>query len=172
MSASEPRADGRREQAASVLASLPDEAWPLALQGVEAARYAVESDYGYLGGLVNMQVVESEDGDSVLSMEVTPNALNSAGYVHGGFLFTLADYAMGAAARSLIDADHRVVTLEAKANYLGNVRQGRLIARCHTLHHGRHVIMLETRILDAKTQELIVIVTGTFYVVQQDSGSS
>jgi acyl-CoA thioesterase len=151
----------------ALLASLPEAARALARQGIRAAITATEGHTGYLGGLVNLRVVESEDGDSVVTMDVTPNSLNSAGFVHGGMLFTLADYAMGLAARSLVDEDHGVVTLEAKANYLTNVREGRLVAACQTLHHGQHVIMLETRIADAESGDLIVIVTGTFYVVKK-----
>lgn len=150
-----------------LLAALPEAARALAAQGLKAAVRAAEGHYGYLGSLVNLRVVESEDGDSVLTMDITPNVLNSQGFVHGGMLFTFADYAMGAAARSLVDEDRAVVTLEAKANYLMNVREGVLIARCQTLHHGQHVIMLETRIQDARTGDLVVIVTGTFYVVKR-----
>ncbi len=117
-----------------------------------------------------MRVLESEDGDATLVMDVTPNALNRYGYVHGGMLFTLADYAMGAAARTLVEGGAKPVTLEAKANYIGNVREGRLIARCNTLHSGKRLIMLETRIVNADTDDLIMIVTGTYYVIRDDEG--
>ena len=150
---------------AAELADLPEDARALALQGIKAARYASERPYGYLGGLVNMRVHESEDGNSVLTMDVTPNALNSSGYVHGGMLFTLADYAMGAASRSLVEDGYSTVTLEAKANYISNVQEGQLIARSEALHHGKHLIMLETRIFNADTDDLIMIVTGTFYII-------
>ena len=154
------------------LAELPEEGRALALQGIKAARFASESRYGYLGGLVNMRVHESEDGNSVLTMDVTPNALNSAGYVHGGMLFTLADYAMGAASRSLVEEGYSTVTLEAKANYISNVQEGRLVARSQALHQGKHLIMLETRICNAETNDLIMIVTGTFYIVPKGNGKT
>ena len=113
-----------------------------------------------------MRVIEAEDGKSVLTMDVTPNALNGYGYVHGGMLFTLADYAMGAAVRALVEEGASPVTLEAKANYLSNVTEGRLVARSEALHQTKHLIMLETRIHAADTEELVMIVTGTFYIIR------
>ena len=155
------------ELIATALRELPEEVRELAAQGVRAARQVRRHHYGYLGGLVNMRVIEAEDGKSVLTMDVTPNALNGYGYVHGGMLFTLADYAMGAAARALVEEGASPVTLEAKANYLSNVTEGRLVARSEALHQTKHLIMLETRIHAADTDELVMIVTGTFYIIRE-----
>jgi len=148
------------------LTTLPDDVRALAVHGITAARRVHENQQGYLGALVNMRQVETEDGKVTMTMDVTPNALNGYGYVHGGMLFTLADYAMGAASRTLVAEDENPVTLEAKANYIGNVKSGRLLARSEALHRGKHLIMLETRIHEADTNELIMIVTGTFYIVR------
>ena len=150
------------------LTELPEEVRTLAAQGIKAARQVHENQQGYLGALVNMRKVESEDGKVVMMMDVTPNALNGHGYVHGGMLFTLADYAMGAASRTLVGEGESAVTLEAKANYISNVKEGRLVARSEALHRGKHVITLETRISDADSDELIIIVTGTFYIIRDE----
>jgi uncharacterized protein (TIGR00369 family) len=150
------------------LQTLPEDARILAAQAVKAARIASESHYGYLGGLVNMRVVEAENGKAELHMDVTPNALNGYGYVHGGMLFTMADYAMGATVRTLVPKNTSPVTLEAKANYVSNVKEGRLVARCEALHQSKRLIMMETRIHNADTEDLVMIVTGTFYVIDQD----
>ena len=165
----EPGADAAVDQTLEeALTRLPEDARILAAQGVKAARYASKNPYGYLGGLVNMRVVEAKDGQSVLTMDVTPNGLNPSGYVHGGMLFTLADYSMGATTRSLLSEGSRAVTLEAKANYIRNVKEGQLIARCEALHQTKRLITLETRISNAETDELLMIVTGTFYVIRAD----
>ncbi len=97
---------------ARMLGDLSPHARDMALQGVKAAHAADAGDpFGYLGGLVNMRTLESDgDGDAALAMDVTPNALNRYGYVHGGMLFTLADYAMGAMAHRLVGEDARTVT--------------------------------------------------------------
>ncbi len=153
---------------AKALAALPDDVREQAAQGIRAAREVHRHQYGYLGGLVNMRVVESDDGQSVLTMDVTPNALNSYGYVHGGMLFTLADYAMGAAARSLVPKGSSPVTLEAKINFVGNVKEGRVVARCQALHQGKRLIMMETRLHEGDSDELIAIVTGTFYIIKDE----
>ncbi len=160
---------------ARLVGDLSPRARDLALQGVTAARAADAGDpFGYLGGLVNMRALESDDddddnGDAVLAMDVTPNALNRYGYVHGGMLFTLADYAMGATARRLAGEEARAVTLEAKANYLTNVTEGGVIARCTALHQTEHLIALETRITDAATDALMMVVTGTYYIIPQET---
>ena len=149
----------------AALARLPAEAQTLAAQGIKAARVAHEGGYGYLGALVNMRVVESDGSGATLTMDVTPNALNRYGFVHGGMLFTLADYAMGETARALAPEGTSPVTLEAKANYISNIKEGRLIARCETLHRSERLIMIETRIANAEDDELVMIVTGTYYVI-------
>ncbi len=105
-------------------ARVPPEAHELAAQGRRAAARA-GGDFGYLGGLGDMRAEPTADGGAVVTMAVTPNVPNRYGHVHGGMLFTLADYAMGAAARSLVEAGQGTVTLEAKVNYLANCGAGR-----------------------------------------------
>lgn len=151
-----------------LLATFPAEGRALAAQALRAAATAAEGDYGFLGGLVNMREEPTGDGSATLTMDVTPNALNRYGRVHGGMLFTLADYAMGAAARSLVGEGQGTVTLEAKVNYLSNVREGTLTARCAALHRSSHLIMLETRIHADDGDELIAIVTGTYYILPRE----
>lgn len=164
----EPGAEAAVDQSLEeALSRLPDDARLLAAQGLKAARYASTEGYGYLGGLANLRLAESEEGQSVLKMDVTPNILNGAGFVHGGMLFTLADYAMGATTRALLPEGSSAVTLEAKANYLRNVKEGTLTARCETLRQTERLITLETRITDAATNELMMVVTGTFYVLRR-----
>lgn|GEM_PF-259797 len=153
------------------LLHLPKEAQQLTAQAIQAARSAHETHHGFLGGLVNMRKLESEDGRAVLMMDVTPNALNGYGYVHGGMLFTLADYAMGYASSMLVAPGENVVTLEAKANYISNLKEGRAVAKVETLHKGSHLITLETRIYNAETDELLMIVTGTFYIIATEHAS-
>jgi len=63
----------------------------------------------------------------------------------------------------------RAVTLEAKANYLTNVTEGGVIARCTALHQTTRLVMLETRIVDAATDDLMMIVTGTYYIVPRET---
>lgn len=161
-----PAAQKVDESLQEALSRLPEAARLLAAQGVKAARYASETKFGYLGGLVNLRVEKAHDGEGVLTADVTPCALNGYGYVHGGMLFTLADYAMGATARTLVEKGSSPVTLEAKVTYMSNIKEGRLVARCTALHQASRLIMLETRISHVETGDLVAIVTGTFYVIR------
>ena len=171
--ATTPDAAAAEQEAAlqRLLAVLSPDRRVLAAQALRAALAAEAGDYGFLGGLGNMREEPTADGRATLTMDVTPNVLNRYGYVHGGMLFTLADYAMGAAARSLVDEGQRTVTLEAKVNYLSNVREGKLTARCTALHRSSRLIMLETRIRAGDGDELVAIVTGTYYILPREDGA-
>lgn len=153
----------------ALVAGLAPGAQALVRQSIAAARAAEESAFGYLGGLVNMRTLDAGDDDLALAMDVTAPALNRYGYVHGGILFTLADYAMGAIVRRLIGEDAHAVTLEAKANYLTNVKEGGVIARCTALHQTTRLVMRETRIVDAATDALMMIVTGTYDIIPREA---
>jgi acyl-CoA thioesterase len=147
---------------------LSDDARELAAQALKAAKIATSHGHGYLGALVNMDRRDDGDGRTVVTMDVTRNALNGYGYVHGGMLFTLADYAMGFTTQQLVGDTHDTVTLEAKANYLENVREGRIVARTEALHRSKRLVTLETRIHDLSSDQLLMIVTGTFYLIPKE----
>jgi len=72
-------------------------------------------------------------------------------------------------ARGLAGAGKSAVTLEAKANYLTNAREGTLVARCAALHQTERLIVLETRITDAATDTLMMVVTGTYYIIPREA---
>ncbi|MFR3165634.1 MAG: PaaI family thioesterase [Hungatella sp.] len=48
-----------------------------------------------IGGIENARLLEVSPGHAKLSMEITQEALNLYGNVHGGFLFSLCDMAAG-----------------------------------------------------------------------------
>ena len=93
---------------------LPEDVRMLAVQGIESTRSVHQHRHGFLGGLVNMAVVETTPGRAVVEMDVTPAARNPYGYVHGGTLFTLADNAVGLTCMTLVSDGASPVTLEAR----------------------------------------------------------
>lgn len=76
MSDAEPTSAGPSRIDESPREALPEAARPLARQGIQAAVAAAESQAGYLGALVNLRVVESDEGDSIVAIDVTPNSLS------------------------------------------------------------------------------------------------
>jgi len=51
-------------------------------------------------GFIGLELVTVEPGHAVVQMKVEPHHLNGMGFVQGGAIFTLADYAFAAAANS------------------------------------------------------------------------
>lgn len=151
---------------AAAVTTLPDGEAEMTAHAIRAARDASGHHFGYLAALGSMKLQESEPGTTAITMDITPPILNGYGFVHGGMLFTLADYAMGATALKHVDPGCQVVTLEGKANYMENVREGTVIAHCELLHKTRHLITLETRIHETATEKLLMVVTGSFYIIQ------
>jgi acyl-CoA thioesterase len=61
------------------------------------ARFFDKDKFAQYNGIVLM---DAADGHSKASMNITPNHLNGLGMVHGGAIFSLADFAFAAASNS------------------------------------------------------------------------
>lgn len=102
------------------------------------------------------------DGRSRFELEVCPGHLNPHGVVHGGVVYSLADYAMGGALTSRLRPGERCATLEIKINYLAPVSQGTLVAEAQVVERTTRVGVLEARV--SAGDRLIALATGTFYI--------
>ena len=97
-----------------------------------------------------MRIEEHRPGYSRGSVAVQDFHFNSAGMLHGGVCFTLADTAMGAALLPALEPDQRCATIEIKINYFKPVMAGTLLCRTELVNRGKSVANLEARIhLDA-----------------------
>lgn len=96
--------------------------------------------------LVGLGAVHAQDGEARLSAEAGPGHLNPAGTVHGGFLATLADTAMGAAVRSLLSEGEVPATSQLTIAYLRPGRVGVLEATARTRKQGEHLLVCEAEI--------------------------
>ena len=65
--------------------------------------------------LLGIQLLESEDGYSKVSMKVEKNHTNALGFTHGGAIFSLADYAFAHACNF---GDNVAVAVQVSINYL------------------------------------------------------
>ncbi len=72
-----------------------------------------------------IRLLEAADGHARSSMEVTPQHLNGLGIVHGGALFTLADFTFAAASNS---RGNVAVAINANISYVKAVSSGLLFA--------------------------------------------
>ncbi|HHY00946.1 MAG TPA: PaaI family thioesterase [Methanothermobacter sp.] len=109
--------------------------------------------------LSNIEVVNVSPGKATTQMEVSDIHLNSIGTVHGGALFTLADFTFALAANS-----HGTVTVAINANisYLKAVTKGVLTAEARELSSGGRIGSYTVDVFD-KSHDLVCVFQGMAY---------
>jgi acyl-CoA thioesterase len=103
------------------------------------------------------------DGRAVFESTIRAEHMNPHGVVHGGVIYTLADFAMGGALTSLLEPGERCATLEAKINYLAPAHSGTVRAEAAVVSRSKRVAVMEARVYNEQ-QHLIALATGSFYV--------
>src|SRR5215472_14860370 len=111
--------------------------------------------------LLGMRLTKVTDGFARVRMPYHEKLLQPFGRVHGGAIYSMADYALGWAAYSVVDPLEEVTTVEVKMNYVGTVRDGELIADATVLHRGSRTILAEVQVM-TRRNKLIAKAMGTF----------
>jgi uncharacterized protein (TIGR00369 family) len=115
---------------------------------------------------MGMEIVDIQDGESVVTMFVTHKHTNIRGVVHGGALVSLADMAMGLACHSLA---RRVVTLDLNISFTRRIKEGDTVkALSKVIHSGKTTMVVEGHITDSSGR-LLAAARGTFFVIGQYS---
>jgi len=108
---------------------------------------------------VGVEVLEYGGGRATARLAVGPEHLNSAGCLHGGAVFSLADAAFSAASNS-----HGVLALsiEASVSYFAAVTRGTLTAEAREI---ACTPRLATYLIDVRDEEgtLVAQLRGTVY---------
>ena len=124
-----------------------------ALSGLEYMRQLMtgEREPSGMGRLMNMRLVEVEEGRAVFAVEPDERHYNGLGIAHGGLAATLLDSALGCAINTVMPAGRVFTTLEMKINYVRPMRRETGEVRCEAevLHAGSRVATAEGRIVDA-----------------------
>ena len=109
--------------------------------------------------LSNIEVVDVSPGKAITRMEVNDKHMNSIGTVHGGALFTLADFTFAVAANS-----HGTVTVAINANisYLKAVQKGVLTAEARELSSGGSIGIYTVDVYD-EANDLVCVFQGMAY---------
>jgi acyl-CoA thioesterase len=104
-------------------------------------RFVEQDAFAHYVGIV---VSDYGDGRATARLTVAPHHLNSAGTLHGGVIFSLADAAFSAAANS-----HGVLALsiDASISYFQAVSGGTLTAEAHEVARSAK---LATYVIDVK----------------------
>ena len=112
--------------------------------------------------------VSLEEGRPVIRLAVDDRHLRSHGIAHGGFLCTVLDTALGAAAYETLDDDAGVelVTAQLNVNFLRPVWSGEsIVARGDVQHAGRQTMVVTGRI-ELADGTPVMTGSGTFMRVQ------
>lgn len=110
-------------------------------------------------------------------LDVVPELLNPHGVLHGGAVYTMIDYSMGAATMAALPAGEICATIEIKVSYLAGVRPSGSHATptltCETtiVKQGRNVVFLESRVAD-DSGAVVATASGSFAVIRLVTGDS
>ena len=123
------------------------------LSGLEYMRQLMtgEREPSGMARLMNMRLVEVEEGRAVFAVSPDERHYNGLGIAHGGLAATLLDSALGCAINTVMPAGRVFTTLEMKINYVRPMRRETGEVRCEAevLHAGGRVATAEGRITDA-----------------------
>lgn len=105
-----------------------------------------------------IRLVEVTPGGAVAELVISENHLNSVGVVHGGALFTLADFAFAAACNS-----QGIVSLAVSTsmNFVKAVSSGSLRAVCEEITDGK-LANYQAKIYD-EAGEIVAVFIGLAY---------
>lgn len=93
----------------------------------------------YLG----LELEDIRAGWARLSIGYREELKQPMGLMHGGVLASLADAAVAAALRDLVEPNERFVTIELKINFLRPVTSGKVTAEARILKKGKRVAVGE-----------------------------
>ena len=101
--------------------------------------------------LLDMRLLEVEEGRVVFGAVPSRAHYNGMGVVHGGFAATLLDSALGCAINSAMPAGRSFTTLELKINYTRPLRREVGEVRCEAtvIYAGNRTATAEARVIAA-----------------------
>lgn len=129
--------------------------WPrdatMTLSGLDRVRAMRDGRFGIapMQALMNMRLIEAEDGLVVFTAVPEESHYNPMGTVHGAFTAAVLDSAMGLAVVTKLPAGVDQTTLEFKLNFVRpmSASTGEVRGEGRVIHCGRSVATAEGRLL-------------------------
>lgn len=118
--------------------------------------------YDYLG----FDITDGGEGWAEVTLQIRDVLLNADGVLHGGVWTVVADTAMGAAARTLIEPHERVITTQSDFRWLRAIKGDRLISTGRVLRRGRTGWHCTVECHD-QTGTLVGQGSGSFVVIER-----
>ena len=106
-----------------------------------------------------MTITAVREGYACAEMTVQPWHLNAAQTVHGGALFTLADFAFAAASNS---RGQLALSVQSSISIFKGAREGRLVAEAKEIHHAHKLASFEVRVCNDQG-DLLAVFQGMVY---------
>ena len=110
-----------------------------------------------------MRLVELRPGFAKTSMAVEDRHLNSVGTVHGGAIFTLADFAFGAAVKT---GGKVAPLINSSVSFLKATRTGTLTAEATEVFRSRKISTCTVRVTN-DAEEPVALFQGTAYIKEK-----
>ena len=110
-----------------------------------------------------MEVLLAEPGRADVRLPISPRVLNGHGNLHGGAMFTLADYAGAVASNMYGDA---TMAVNCTISFLNAVRGGYVTAKARTVKKGSRMNFLTVEIFDSEDR-LVALFQGSAMQVRR-----
>lgn len=114
--------------------------------------------------LCGLELIEFRPGYSKVQVKINENHLNGAGIVHGGLLFTLADYCLGTAANAYGKV---ALALNTAMSFVAKSSDGILTAEAREISKSNKILTYNVEITNEEGK-LLAHFTGMAYVTHQD----
>ena len=124
------------------------------MSGIDYMRALAESELppAPMAVLMNMQPLEIEPGRAVFEAIPSNRFRNPLGTVHGGWMATILDSALGCAVHSTLKAGQGFTTVDLAVSFVRAVHEstGKLRCEAKVIHVGGRIATAEGRLVDAE----------------------
>ncbi len=107
-----------------------------------------------------IELEKVSEGYAAAKMNINDFHLNGAGIVHGGAIFTLADFAFAAASNSY---GKLALAINASVSFFRALSSGVLIAEAKEVSRSKRLATYEVRVVN-ESGDIIALFYGTVYV--------
>ena len=109
--------------------------------------------------LLGFGIVDIEDGYAKVEVQIQDEYLNGADVIHGGFLFSLADYAFAIASNS---KNNLSLSINSNIIFHKAISSGKIHAVAQEIRDGKNVASYEVKIYDEEKNILATFIGTVF----------
>ncbi|MGJ8535781.1 MAG: PaaI family thioesterase [Parasphingopyxis sp.] len=110
--------------------------------------------------LLGLNIVGLSEERFIVELDVDGRHMHDLGQVHGGVYLALADTVMARVARTRIDADEYVQTVDLRTSFLRPCAEGRIVAGASIIRCSRRFVFVEAE-LENSSGKLLATASAT-----------